>query len=171
MNDPIAPATTLPYVQRRLEEQREWHSREATRNKVCFYAAEIATLLAGAGVPIVAVAVANPLHARILSAVLGAVVLVAAGLAKLMKFQENWLQYRAVAEALAREREFYTAKTGDYALADDKREALLVDRVEALLTSTTMRFIATHRAESGEGKAADHGKGPAPATPKHAATH
>ena len=151
MNEPTPPASP-PYVQRRLEEQRRWHSNEATSNKRRFYAAEIATLLAGACIPIINVWVVAPLTARVLSAILGAVVVVAAGLAKLLKFQENWLQYRAIAEALGREREFYAEKVGDYAVADDKREALLVDRVEALLTSTTMRFIATHRAESGEGK-------------------
>jgi hypothetical protein len=68
--------------------------------------------------------------------------------AKLWKFQENWLQYRAIAESLGRERELYTGKVGDYAIADDQREALLVDRVEALLASTTTRFLATHRAAS-----------------------
>ena len=160
MNPPLPPAAPLPYVQRRLEEQRQWHAREAARNKRRFYAAEIATLLAGASIPVVNVWVVDPVTARVLSALLGAVVVVAAGLARLMKFQENWLQYRAVAEALGREREFYAEKAGDYAIADDKREALLVDRVEALLTSTTMRFIATHRAESGEGKGA-----PAPGPP------
>ncbi len=159
MNPPVPPTAAPPYVQRRLEDQRQWHAREAARNKRRFYAAEIATLLAGAAIPIVAVAVADPLIARVLSALLGAVVLVAAGLARLMKFQENWLQYRAVAEALGREREFYAEKAGDYAVADAPREALLVDRVEALLTSTTMRFIATHRAESGEGQGGDSGKG------------
>ena len=159
MNPPVPPAAEPPYVQRRLEEQRRWHSREATANKRRFYAAEIATLLAGASIPVVNVWVVDPVTARVLSAILGAVVVVAAGLARLMKFQENWLQYRAVAEALGREREFYAEKAGDYAVADAPREALLVDRVEALLTSTTMRFIATHRAESGEGQGGDSGKG------------
>lgn len=154
MSEPLPPVSTpaaaLPYVQRRLENQRQWHSDKATWNKRRFYAVEIAVLAAGALVPIVNVWASSEV-ARVLSALLGGVVVVAAGVGKLLKFQENWLQFRSIAEALGRERELFSGKVGDYAGADDRREALLVDRVEALLASTTTRFIATHRAESPEG--------------------
>jgi hypothetical protein len=163
MSEPIppagAPTPELPYVQRRLEGQRRWHSKKATWNKRWFYAAEIATLLAGALIPILNVwVIDDPWIARVLSSVLGAVVVIAAGVAKLFKFQENWLQYRAIAESLGRERELYAGKVADYAIADDKREALLVERIEALLATTTTRFITTHRTAAPQA-----GEPPAPA--------
>lgn len=160
MSEPLppAPAAEPHYWQRRLEDQRRWHSAKATWNKRRYYAAETATLLAGASIPIINVWVVNdPWMARVLSAILGGVVVLASGLAKLLKFQENWLQYRAIAESLGRERELYAGKVGDYAVADDLRAALLVERVEALLESTTTRFIATHRAEAPPGEGSRRG--------------
>lgn len=153
------PIAAQSYVQRRLEDQRGWHERKAASNKCWFCTAEIATLVAGASIPLVNVwAVNDQWDARVLSAILGGIVVAAAGVAKLFKFQENWLQYRGIAEALGRERELYTAKVGDYAVADPQREALIVDRVEALLTSTTTRFIATHRGKSTESTGGESGE-------------
>lgn len=81
-----------------------------------YYACEIATLLAGALIPVVNVVwtAKDSWVAQVLSAVLGATVTIATGIAKLFKFQENWLQYRSIAEALGRERELYLGNVGDY---------------------------------------------------------
>ena len=52
------------------------------------------------------------------SAVLGGVVVVDASVGKLFKFDENWLQYRTLVEALEREKEPHSVGAGDYAEAD-----------------------------------------------------
>jgi len=41
------------YVERRLEPQEKWHDKRAKLNKRCFYTAEVATVLAGAAIPVV----------------------------------------------------------------------------------------------------------------------
>jgi Protein of unknown function (DUF4231) len=138
---------TFEYVERRLEPQRKWHNEKATWNKRWFYTVEVATLLAGAAIPIVNLgAVKNPYWAGVLSAILGGVVVVAASVGKLFKFHENWLQYRALVEALEREKELYSVGAGEYAEADEeRRNRLLVERVESILSSTTSQFIETHQ--------------------------
>lgn len=140
------------YVERRLEPQRKWHNEKATWNKRRFYTAEVATLLAGAAIPIVNLwVVKDPYWAGLLSAILGGVVVVAASVGKLFKFHENWLQYRTLAEALEREKELYSVGAGDYAELDEAgRNRLLVERVESILASTTSQFIETHQSASSE---------------------
>ena len=140
------------YLERRLRPQRDFHNDKAVWNKRRFYFAEVATLLAGAAIPIVNIL---PLGStRLLSVLLGGVVVVAAGIGKLFKFQENWLQYRTVVEALEREEEHYKIGAGEYANADEAaRNKLLVERVEGLLASTTAQFIITHRSASNPDKA------------------
>jgi hypothetical protein len=135
------------YVERRPELQRKWHNEKATWNKRRFYTAEVATLLAGAAIPVVNLWVAkDPFRTGVLSAVLGGVVVVAASVGKLFKFHENWLQYRTLAEALEREKELYSVGAGDYAEADEEgRNRLLVERVENILANTTSQFIETHQ--------------------------
>jgi Protein of unknown function (DUF4231) len=141
------------YVERRLEPQRKWHDDRATWNKRRFYAVEIATLLAGAAIPVVNLwLVHDAFWAGVLSAILGGVVVVAAAVGKLFKFHENWLQYRTLVEALEREKELYSVGAAEYAGADEAgRSRLLVERVENLLGNTTSQFIETQRSAHGAG--------------------
>ena len=151
---PVTPADTadtsaFDYPVRRIERQSAWHSHNATWNKRRYYTLEIATLAAGALIPIVNVwAGADSTVVRVWSAILGGVVVVSAGISKLFKFQENWLRYRAIAESLTRERELFNARAGDYACHNEiMRRALLVERAETLLANVTAQFIASHRSE------------------------
>ena len=111
---------------------------------------EVATLLSGAAIPVVNLWVVKDAYlAGVLSAILGGLVVVSAAVEGLPKFHDNWLHYRALVEALAREKELYSAGAGDYASSLDEagRKRLLVERVENLLASATSRFIETHRTE------------------------
>ena len=146
-DDPLATKPEPPYTERRVREQQDWHSQKAAWNRRRYYACEIATLLAGALVPVVNVVwtTNDAWVARVLSAVLGSIVVIATGIAKLFKFQENWLQYRSIAEALGRERELYLGKVGAYGANGANPESLLVEHVEDLLVAGTSKFIATHQ--------------------------
>jgi hypothetical protein len=137
------------YLEERIESQRKWHSGKATKNKNRYYLTESITLVAGASIPVINVLDVLPSPAtKILSASLAAIIVISAGLSKLFKFQENWLNFRALAEALKREEELYLHKVGDYDLEGDKREKILIERIENLLGTTTSQFVSIHRTES-----------------------
>ena len=144
------------YVERRLEPQEKWHDKRAKLNKRCFYTAEVATVLAGAAIPVVTLwAVKDTYLAGVISAILGGVVVVSAAVGKLFKFHENWLLYRALVEAVAREKELYSAGAGDYSGIDaTERDRLLVERVENLLANKTAQFLDTHK-RTGENDTSD----------------
>ena len=126
------------------------HLRHMKRRAVCVYPhAPVREL----DVEVVGETNSGAVWTRVGSAILGAVVVISAGIAKLFKFQDNWLQFRVVAEGFEREKELHAQKVGDYAINDEeKSNGLLVERVEALLTTTTMQFISIHRTKSAEGK-------------------
>ena len=109
---------------------------------------ETITLVAGASIPVINVldVILNPVL-KILSATLATIIVVASGLGKLFKYQENWFNFRALAEALKREKELYLYKVGDYDQEDEKREKILIEQVENLLGTTTSQFISIHRSE------------------------
>ncbi|MBA2435174.1 MAG: DUF4231 domain-containing protein [Chthoniobacterales bacterium] len=136
------------YLQRRLEPQEKWAEAKARINKRLFYTAELSTLLAGAAIPVVNLWVVKDAYlAGVLSAVLGGAVVLSAAVGKLFKFHDNWLHYRGLVEAMAREKELYAARSGDYAAPRDEgsRNRLLVERVENLFASATTRFLEAHR--------------------------
>lgn len=133
------------YIQDRLDPQQVWHSDKARWNKNSYYITEIITMGFSAMIPVINLL---PVQTKpVLSALLAGSVVVAAGIAKLGKFQENWLNYRALAEALEREKELCQHQIGDYAVAPEAREKLLIERVENMLASTTSQFLSIHRAE------------------------
>jgi len=150
-------STEFEYLQRRLEPQERWHDERAKLNKRLFYTAEVATLLAGAAIPVVNLWVVKDAYlAGVLSAILGGIVVLAAAIGKLFKFHENWLHYRVLVEALAREKELYSVGAGDYAAVDEAgRNRLLVERVENLITNKTAQFIETHKRDGSAGSEAE----------------
>jgi len=82
-------------------------------------------------------------------------VVVSAAVGKLFKFHENWLHYRALVEAVAREKELYSAGAGDYSAIDaTERDRLLVERVKNLLANKTAQFLDTHK-RTGENDTSD----------------
>jgi len=142
------------YLQRRLEPQEKWHDDRAKLNKWLFYTMEVATVLAGAAIPVVNLWVVKDAYlAGLLSAIFGGVVVVAAAIGKLFKFHDNWLHYRALVEALAREKELYSAGAGDYTKIDGAgRNRLLVERVENLLANKTAQFLETQKQTGAPGE-------------------
>jgi uncharacterized protein DUF4231 len=90
------------------------------------------------------------LSGGVLSAILGGLVVMAAAVGKLFKFHENWLHYRALVEALARDKELYSVGAGDYVTLDGARcNPLLVERVE------NAQFIETHKRDGSSGAKAE----------------
>ncbi|HEY3139287.1 MAG TPA: DUF4231 domain-containing protein [Blastocatellia bacterium] len=63
---------------------------------------------------------------------------------KAFKFQENWMNFRQMAETLKQEKYFYEAELGPYANAPDKR-ATFVDRVESLISRENAIWINVHQ--------------------------
>ena len=151
-------AEEIGYLDRRLQNQIDWHTRRALWNKRRFHFIEIMTLIAGAAIPLInAIELSTPgwqRWQRAGSAFLATIVVVFVGIGKLYKFQENWLNYRALTEVLNREKELYLSQAGGYqAPTNREREKLLVERVEDVLASQTSQFISLHRPERKESPA------------------
>jgi hypothetical protein len=80
---------------------------------------------------------------------LGVFVAVIAGVLELLHLQERWIEYRATAESLRREKFLFLTQTEPY----DKDDAfhLLVQRVEALLSKENAEWAQSMmKATEGE---------------------
>ena len=140
------------YLEDRIDNQQKWHSKKSTQNKQRFYFFEIITLVAGALIPVINVLDIVPdSWIRWLSTSLAAIILISTGLGRLYKYQENWLNYRDLSEALKREKQFYLYEVGEYDMRSErKRQHTLVERVESILASATSQYFSLHRATSEE---------------------
>lgn len=144
---PGKPETDIKfdYVEERLEKQADWHSDKARDYKKNYFRTEVITIVAGALIPVINVLTIIPDDwIKILSASLGALIVISSGIGKLFKYQDNWLNYRGIVETLRREKEFYRMKVGEYDVEDpEKRNKILVERTETTLSENTAKFIAT----------------------------
>jgi hypothetical protein len=118
------------YLETRLEDQLAWYERKANAARRNYKALRATEFVSAALVP-VAVVLGITIYHRLAAAGLGALAATTAGLQSVNHYQENWVEYRAVAERLKSERYAYLARSAPY----DGPEPLkaLVDRVEGLL--------------------------------------
>jgi Protein of unknown function (DUF4231) len=131
----------------RLEDQLAWYQAKSGHNKRWYQSLKVGQIVVAAAIPAVAAAGAS---AGVAGA-LGAVVVVLEGLQQVFQFQQNWIAYRSTAEALNHEKFLFLASAGPYSQAD-RREALLAERVEALVSQERAAWAETQRA-SAEAKA------------------
>ena len=141
------------YLEHRFEDQCDYYSRHAALNRKRYLTVQTITIMACALSPLIAmmpdgtgstgVAALLP-GPKILMAILAAVAGVCTALEKLMKFQENWVNYREIREALRREQALFQTGVEEYAslVAEDERRRLFVSRVEGSLRRESSQWVA-----------------------------
>ena len=120
------------YIDQRLDDQIGWYDRKSGTNQRWFKRLRFAEIVAAATIPFLSGFVDDSFPIKIAIGALGVVVAVIASLLGLLQLQERWIEYRATAESLRREKFLFLTQTEPY----DKDDAfhLLVQRVEALLS-------------------------------------
>ena len=120
------------YVEQRLNDQIVWYDRKSSTNQSWFKRLRFAEIVAAAIIPFLSGFAGNSLSIKIAIGALGVLVAVVASLLGLLQLQVHWIEYRATAESLRREKFLFLTQTEPY----DKDNAfhLLVQRVEALLS-------------------------------------
>ncbi len=120
------------YVEQRINDQIGWYDRKSTTNQRWFKRLRFAEIVAAAAIPFLSGFAGNSFPIKIAIGALGVFVAVIASLLGLLQLQVHWIEYRATAESLRREKFLFLTQTAPY----DKDDAfhLFVQRVEALLT-------------------------------------
>ena len=120
------------YIEQRLNDQIAWYDRRSITNKRWFKRLRFAEIVAAATIPFLSGFAGNSFPVKIAIGALGVFVTVVASLLGLLQLQVHWIEYRATAESLRKEKFLFLTQTDPY----DKDNAfhLLVQRVEALLS-------------------------------------
>ena len=138
------------YIENRLKKQLNWYEKKAKENLYRYYIIQILILGVGALIPIVNVVDGPELAIRVLSSILGAIIVGATGILQLTKAQEIWIVSRSSAETLKKEYNLYMLKAGDYSdtnLTDEMRDKLFIERSESVMEGTKY-FSLRQKSES-----------------------
>ena len=140
-----------------LEGQQKWYSSKATFSKTWHLRFGFLIIAAGAATSVVQLWVPSQpdtsLHwTPVVTAILGAIVVLAKGLDRLCGFDEKWMNYRQASEAIKRERRLYINAAGLYISAADEGDAyrLFVERVEDIIAAEQKTFWQNARKLNGE---------------------
>lgn len=118
----------------RLEDQLDWYDRESAAAQRAFKRLKVLEVVVAAAIPVVA-GVSGP---ALLTATLGAIVVVLESVQHLYQWQTNWVLYRSTAEALKHEKYLFLSSAGPYATPD--RLAVLAERLEGLISQEHARW-------------------------------
>lgn len=127
------------YEKERYQKEIRWYDTRSRQNQWGYRATQIYSVAASVSIPVLLnIDDFNLLIISIIAASVAGV----QSLSSLVKFQENWLNYRTTAETVRKEIHFLHAGVDEYGTVEDKR-ALFVKRVESLISrENTMWLIA-----------------------------
>jgi hypothetical protein len=160
-----APSTSDDPTFCRLDDQITWYGRKSASHKKYFHAFKLVTLVAGAAIPLAPVVILDEHFVRMLTAVLGALIVVIEGIQQLYQLQTNWITYRSTCEHLKHEKYLFLAGAGSYASTNNPR-VLLAEKIESLVSQEHASWTSTQvmtpprSARQSEGRQTQVGESP-----------
>jgi uncharacterized protein DUF4231 len=127
------------YVEQRINDQISWYDRRSITNKRWFKRLRFAEIVVAATIPFLSGFADKALAIKIAIGALGVFVAVIASLLGLLQLQVHWIEYRATAESLKKEKFLFLTQTDPY--NKDDAFHLLVQRVEALLSKESTDWV------------------------------
>jgi hypothetical protein len=132
------------YLKQRYRKAIEYYETQATANKKLYHRFQWSVIIISAVMPVLVVSTHQTEYFRWGAAVLSLLLAIGTSALKAFKFQENWMNYRQMAETLKQETYFYEAGIGAYLKGTDK-QALFVDRVESLISRENAIWVNVHK--------------------------
>jgi len=132
------------YLSERYRDQINYYGSKAGWNKRMYNWFQWSVIVFSAVLPVLVVSTFEKDYIKWATAGLSLLLAIGTSALKAFKFQENWMNFRQMAETLKQEKYFHEAELGPYANAPDKR-ATFVDRVESLISRENAIWINVHQ--------------------------
>ena len=135
------------YLKERYEDQTQWYGKRSRTNKKIYVWFQWIIIVLSTTIP--ALVLMTDENNKWIAAIFSVILAIAASGLKAFKFQENWLNYRTVAETLKKEKYYYNTDLFEYATVEDK-EQFFVERVERIISKENSLWISTHTRKDKE---------------------
>jgi|tagenome__1003787_1003787.scaffolds.fasta_scaffold20910346_3 uncharacterized protein DUF4231 len=140
------------YFEQDLKGQRRWYSERASTYKQRTQVLGLLVIGAGAATSFVQVFAARP-WVPVITAALGAVVVLIEGWQRISRYAETWTAYRTASERMKREQRLYVNGAGPYRNVDEDEAYLrFVEAVEAILAEEQQIYWQNRGSEPPKGQ-------------------
>ena len=132
------------YINGRLTEQINWYDKKSMQMKKRYMIFQTIEIISASLIPVMNGLITESTQIRIITSILGSIVVICGSLARLGKFHENWLHYRQTCELLKHEKYLFLTSTTPY---EEQPFQLLVERVESIISSENVNWsqLATEK--------------------------
>jgi hypothetical protein len=129
------------YLEKRVEDQISWYDSKSAWHKKWFIRLKIMEIILALIIPfLTGYITADNIELKVWVGIIGLAVAIVTGLITLFKLQENWIQYRTVAESLKHEKFLFVTKTGPYKKADSF--FAFVERFESYISKENTQWAS-----------------------------
>jgi len=132
------------YLDTRYKKEIDWYDEKAIWNQKAYQGFQWAAIVLSALTPVLILVDIGP--TKWFAIAIAAMVAISTAVLKTFKYQENWMNYRTTCETLRKEYYFCEAGIQGYENVQDK-QALFIERVEALISRENTLWIVTHEKE------------------------
>jgi hypothetical protein len=136
----ILPKNEEEYLKTRVLDQIRWYDQKSLANKRIYLSLKISEIILALCIPLLS-AYIDGTNLKLVIGLLGVAVAAIAGIITLIKYQENWIEYRTIAESLKYENFLFLSKAGPYKGISDPFP-WFVERFESLISTSTKKWIS-----------------------------
>ena len=133
----------------RLQNQREWYSKESAKNKTYYHLMKLSQIILAGLIPIITLIDFSV--TKYIVATFGAIIAALEGIQQLFQFHALWFEYRSTSEQLKHEKYLFLALSGPYrGFSQEDGLLLLSERIEEHISKEHAKWIDTSKKAASE---------------------
>jgi hypothetical protein len=129
------------YLETRVTDQISWYDKKSLWNKKMFIRLKVLETIFALMIPfLIGYITTERIELKLTVGFIGIVVAVVTNVVTLLKLQENWIEYRTVAESLKHEKFMFVTRSGPYTIPNDL--SAFVERFESLISQSNTKWAS-----------------------------
>ena len=135
------------YLEDRLNNQIDWYDKKSISSQKKYKSLKLLEIIMASIIPVLSVFSKDFNFITWIIAIVGSSISIIEGWLVVMKYHENWIEYRSICETLKHEKYMFLTDTGVYSTHNSFK--LLVERVESIISKENINWANMNKKSNG----------------------